>query len=98
MAPRTSRAKAHKLKGEKKKKEEKILPAAIDIVVVLPDGNEITLKGITTDRLLDIRRLLAVNVQTCHLTNYSFHHEASLYTTLQVLEGSFGLVVLLPLM
>ncbi|CAM6015800.1 unnamed protein product [Sphagnum balticum] len=75
MAPRTSRAKAHKLKGEKKKKEEKILPAAIDIVVVLPDGNEITLKGITTDRLLDIRRLLAVNVQTCHLTNYSFHHE-----------------------
>jgi hypothetical protein len=56
------------------------------------------LQGITTDRLLDIRRLLAVNVQTCHLTNYSLHHEASLYTTLQVLEGSFGLVVLLPLM
>jgi len=39
------------------------------------------LQGITTDRLLDVRRLLAVDVETCHLTNFSFHHEANLSTT-----------------
>jgi protein TIF31 len=32
-------------------------------------------QAITTDRLLDVRRLLAVNVDTCHLTNFSFRHE-----------------------
>jgi hypothetical protein len=35
------------------------------------------MQGITTDKVLDVRRLLAVNVETCHLTNISFHHEAS---------------------
>ncbi|KAG0621755.1 hypothetical protein M758_3G045500 [Ceratodon purpureus] len=75
MAPRTGKAKAPKVKGEKKKREEKILPAVLDLQVVLPDENQVTLKAITTDRLLDVRRLLAVNVETCHLTNYSFTHE-----------------------
>ncbi|CAK9230200.1 unnamed protein product [Sphagnum troendelagicum] len=83
MAPRTERAtnKAHnKAKGERKKKEEKVLPAVIDIIinnVLPPPGKQVTLKGIATDKVLDVRRLLAVNVETCHLTNISFHHEAS---------------------
>ncbi len=34
------------------------------------------LQGITTDRILDVRRLLAEHVETCHLTNISFQHEA----------------------
>lgn len=75
MAPRAGKAKVGKIKGEKKKREEKILPAVLDLQVVLPDENQITLKAITTDRLLDVRRLLAVNVETCHVTNYSFSHE-----------------------
>jgi ATPase subunit of ABC transporter with duplicated ATPase domains len=78
MAPRAGRAKAHKSKGEKKKKEEKIFPAVLDIAVLLPDdnNNQVILKGITTDRILDVRRLLAEHVETCHLTNISFQHEA----------------------
>ncbi|XP_024364118.1 protein REDUCED CHLOROPLAST COVERAGE 2 isoform X3 [Physcomitrium patens] len=75
MAPRTGKAKVGKVKGEKKKREEKILPAVLDFQIVLPDENQVTLKAISTDRLLDVRRLLAVNVETCHLTNYSFTHE-----------------------
>lgn len=75
MAPRTGKAKPHKGKGEKKKKEEKILPVILDIGVITPNGNQITLKGITTDRILDVRRLLRVHTETCHLTNISFSHE-----------------------
>ncbi|KAH9329773.1 hypothetical protein KI387_001881, partial [Taxus chinensis] len=75
MAPRTGRAKPHKAKGEKKKKEDKILPTVLDITVNTPDDSQIILKGISTDRILDVRRLLAVNVETCHLTNYSLSHE-----------------------
>ncbi|MCO5611354.1 hypothetical protein L7F22_065607 [Adiantum nelumboides] len=75
MAPRTSKAKTHKPKGEKKKKEEKILPVVLDITVVVPGGNQIILKGISTDRILDVRRLLSVHVETCHLTTYKFSHE-----------------------
>ncbi|KAI5077264.1 hypothetical protein GOP47_0007088 [Adiantum capillus-veneris] len=75
MAPRTGKAKPHKGKGEKKKKEEKILPVILDIGVITPNGNQITLKGITTDRILDVRRLLRVHTESCHLTNLSFSHE-----------------------
>ncbi|KAH7422615.1 hypothetical protein KP509_12G017100 [Ceratopteris richardii] len=75
MAPRTGKAKAHKAKGEKKKKEEKTLPVILDIGVIIPNGHQITLKGITTDRILDVRRLLRVHTETCHLTNISFSHE-----------------------
>ncbi|KAK6151543.1 hypothetical protein DH2020_014178 [Rehmannia glutinosa] len=32
-------------------------------------------EGISTDRILDVRKLLAVHVETCHLTNYSLSHE-----------------------
>eukprot|EP00250_Pteridium_aquilinum_P018589 c24130_g2_i1 orf=1-2976(-) len=75
MAPRASKAKTHKAKGEKKKKEEKILPVVLDITVIIPGGNQIILKGISTDRILDVRRLLCVHAETCHLTNYSLSHE-----------------------
>jgi hypothetical protein len=55
-----------------------VFPAVLDIVVLLPDdnNNQVILKGITTDRILDVRRLLAAHVETCHLTNISFQHEA----------------------
>ncbi|KAF8393143.1 hypothetical protein HHK36_021384 [Tetracentron sinense] len=75
MAPRTGRSKASKAKGEKKKKEEKVVPSVLDITVVTPYDSHVLLKGISTDRILDVRKLLAVNVETCHLTNYSLSHE-----------------------
>ncbi|KAG0475187.1 hypothetical protein HPP92_014873 [Vanilla planifolia] len=75
MAPKASKAKPHKAKGEKKKKEEKALPTIVDITVEKPDLARLTLKGISTDRILDVRKLLAVHVETCHLTNYSLSHE-----------------------
>lgn len=34
------------------------------------------LQGISTDRICDLRRLLALNTETCHLTSYSLSHEA----------------------
>ncbi|KAK7281559.1 hypothetical protein RIF29_09661 [Crotalaria pallida] len=75
MAPKTGKAKPHKAKGEKKKKEEKVLPTVIEITVETPDETQVTLKGISTDRILDVRKLLAVHVETCHLTNFSLSHE-----------------------
>ncbi|KAI4328908.1 hypothetical protein L6164_021226 [Bauhinia variegata] len=72
MAPRNSRGKA---KGEKKKKEEKVLPVVIDITINLPDEAHVILKGISTDRIIDIRRLLSVNTETCYITNFSLSHE-----------------------
>ncbi|WOH06933.1 hypothetical protein DCAR_0626362 [Daucus carota subsp. sativus] len=75
MAPKTGKTKPHKAKGEKKKKEEKVLPTVIEVMVETPDGTQLTLKGISTDRILDVRKLLAVHVETCYLTNYSFSHE-----------------------
>ncbi|KAM7258410.1 hypothetical protein ACFE04_014151 [Oxalis oulophora] len=75
MAPRSARGKSNKTKGEKKKKEEKVVPSVVDITVITPYDTQIILKGISTDKILDVKRLLAVNVETCHLTNYSFTHE-----------------------
>ncbi|CAK7338137.1 unnamed protein product [Dovyalis caffra] len=75
MAPKTGKAKPHKAKGEKKKKEEKVLPTVIEATVETPDESQVTLKGISTDRILDIRKLLGVHVETCHLTNFSLSHE-----------------------
>ncbi|XP_050237730.1 protein REDUCED CHLOROPLAST COVERAGE 1 [Mercurialis annua] len=72
MAPRNSRSKA---KGDKKKKDEKVLPVVTDITVNLPDETHIVLKGISTDRIIDVRRLLAVNTETCYITNFSLSHE-----------------------
>uniref|UniRef100_A0A7N0VI43 Clu domain-containing protein n=1 Tax=Kalanchoe fedtschenkoi TaxID=63787 RepID=A0A7N0VI43_KALFE len=75
MAPKAGKTKPHKAKGEKKKKEEKVLPTVVEISVETPDESQITLKGISTDRILDVRKLLAVHVETCHLTNYTLSHE-----------------------
>ncbi|XVF33173.1 hypothetical protein REPUB_Repub17cG0145800 [Reevesia pubescens] len=72
MAPRNSRGRT---KGEKKKKEEKVLPVVMDITVHLPDETHVILKGISTDRILDVRRLLSVNTETCNITKFSLSHE-----------------------
>ncbi|KAL5719169.1 hypothetical protein ACHQM5_011986 [Ranunculus cassubicifolius] len=72
MAPKGSRGKS---KGEKKKKEEKVLPVVMDITVNLPDETHVVLKGISTDRIIDVRRLLSVNTVTCNITNFSLSHE-----------------------
>ncbi|XVE94173.1 hypothetical protein REPUB_Repub01dG0259100 [Reevesia pubescens] len=75
MAPKTGKTKPHKAKGDKKKKEEKVLPTVIEITVETPEESQVTLKGISTDRILDVRRLLGVHIETCHLTNISLSHE-----------------------
>uniref|UniRef100_A0ACD5YXQ0 Uncharacterized protein n=1 Tax=Avena sativa TaxID=4498 RepID=A0ACD5YXQ0_AVESA len=74
MAPKAGKAKP-KAKGDKKKKEEKVLPTVLDVTVETPDYTHLTLKGISTDRILDVRKLLAVHVDTCHLTSFSLSHE-----------------------
>ncbi|CAL5414025.1 unnamed protein product [Camellia sinensis] len=53
----------------------KVVPNVLDIIVITPYDTQVVLKGISTDKILDVRRLLAVNVDTCHLTNYSLCHE-----------------------
>ncbi|KAK9060659.1 hypothetical protein SSX86_021365 [Deinandra increscens subsp. villosa] len=75
MAPKASKGKPHKAKGEKKKKEEKVLPTVVEVGVETPEEIHVTLKGISTDKILDVRKLLAVHVEACHLTNYSLSHE-----------------------
>ncbi|KAL6982101.1 hypothetical protein U1Q18_023716 [Sarracenia purpurea var. burkii] len=72
MAPKNGRGKN---KGDKKKKEEKVLPVVIDITINLPDETHVILKGISTDRIIDVRRLLDVNTITCSITNFSLSHE-----------------------
>ncbi|KAJ7962574.1 Tetratricopeptide repeat (TPR)-like superfamily protein [Quillaja saponaria] len=73
MAPRNNRGKAKG--GDKKKKEEKVLPVVMDITVHLPDETHVVLKGISTDKIIDIRRLLSVNIRTCYVTHFSLSHE-----------------------
>ncbi|KAI3980098.1 hypothetical protein MKX01_011681, partial [Papaver californicum] len=51
------------------------VPSILDITVITPYDSEIVLKGISTDKILDVRKYLAGNVETCHLTNYSLSHE-----------------------
>ncbi|GAV78233.1 LOW QUALITY PROTEIN: eIF3_p135 domain-containing protein/TPR_12 domain-containing protein, partial [Cephalotus follicularis] len=75
MAPRSGRGKPHKAKGEKKKKEEKVAPSVLDITVITPYDTQVILKGVSTDKILDVRRLLALHIKTCHITNYSISHE-----------------------
>lgn len=73
MAPRNSHGKP---KGDKKKKkEEKVLPVVMDISVHLPDETHVVLKGISTDKIIDVRRLLSVKTETCNITNFSLAHE-----------------------
>lgn len=72
MAPKSGRGKQ---RGDKKKKEEKVLPVVMDVTVNLPDETSVILKGISTDRIIDVRRLLSVNTITCNITNFSLSHE-----------------------
>lgn len=51
---------------------------AVDITIHLPDETHVILKGISTDRIIDVRRLLCVNTVTCSITNYSLTHEVFL--------------------
>ncbi|KAF2301396.1 hypothetical protein GH714_023614 [Hevea brasiliensis] len=63
MAPRPGRGKSNKAKAEKKKKEEKVVaPSLLDIIVITPYDTQVVLKGISTDRILDVKKLLAVKL------------------------------------
>ncbi|KAL3528895.1 hypothetical protein ACH5RR_008217 [Cinchona calisaya] len=75
MAPRSGRGKGNKAKTDKKKKEEKVVPSVLDITIITPYETQVILKGISTDKILDVKKLLAANIETCHLTNYSLSHE-----------------------
>ncbi|XP_057967787.1 protein REDUCED CHLOROPLAST COVERAGE 3 [Malania oleifera] len=75
MAPRSGRGRGSKGRAEKKKKEDKVAPTVLDITVITPYDTRLILRGISTDKIVDVRRLLAANVETCHLTNYSLSHE-----------------------
>lgn len=94
MAPKAGRGKGRGGggKGDRRKKEEKVVPSVVDVTVVTPYESQVTLKGISTDRVLDVRKLLGSNVETCHLTNYSLSHVARG----QRLEDGVELVALKP--
>lgn len=93
MAPRSGRGKGgNKAKTEKKKKEEKVVPSVLDITVITPYDTQVILKGISTDKILDVKKLLSANVETCHLTNYSLSHEVKG----QKLNDKVEVVVLKP--
>ncbi|KAJ1273040.1 hypothetical protein BS78_06G249700 [Paspalum vaginatum] len=94
MAPKAGRGKGRGGggKGDKRKKEEKVVPSVVDVTVVTPYESQVTLKGISTDRVLDVRKLLGSNVETCHLTNYSLSHVARG----QRLEDGVEIVALKP--
>ncbi|KAL3651496.1 hypothetical protein CASFOL_004498 [Castilleja foliolosa] len=64
-----------KTKGGKKEKQEKVIPVVMDIKVNLPDETHVILKSISTDRIIDVRRLLSMNIVTCNITNFSLSHE-----------------------
>ncbi|KZV56037.1 clustered mitochondria protein [Dorcoceras hygrometricum] len=63
MAPKSSRSKGNKAKSERKKKEEKVVPSVLDVTVITPYESQVVLKGISTDKILDVKKLLAVNVK-----------------------------------
>nr|GMC61102.1 protein TSS [Ipomoea batatas] len=64
MAPKAGKAKPHKAKGEKKKKEEKVLPTVIEISVETPES-QVTLK-VRGPKLKDSVEI--VSLKPCHLT------------------------------
>ncbi|KAJ0962438.1 hypothetical protein J5N97_030266 [Dioscorea zingiberensis] len=51
-----------------------LVPSVIDVIVITPYETKLTLKGISKDKIFDVRKLLASNVQTYHLTNFSLLH------------------------
>ncbi|CAL9215101.1 unnamed protein product [Arabidopsis halleri] len=78
MAPRSSKGKSNNRGkgGDKKKREAKLLaPSLVEITVTTPYETQVILKGVSTDKIIDVRRLLASHVETCHFTNYSLSHK-----------------------
>ncbi|KAG1326475.1 putative protein TSS [Cocos nucifera] len=65
MAPKAGKAKPHKAKGDKKKKEERVLPTVIDVIVETPDYAQLTLK-VRGARLIDAVDI--VSLKPCHLS------------------------------
>ena len=87
MAPRSSKGKPNRGKGEKKKREDKVLvPSLVDITVTTPYETQVILKGVSTDKIIDVKRLLASHVDTCHLTNYSLSHQVKIISFHQTLK------------
>ncbi|MCD7449990.1 hypothetical protein HAX54_002707 [Datura stramonium] len=62
-------------KQTKRRKKRQVIPSVVDITVITPYETQVVLKGISTDKILDGRKLLCANVETCHFTNYSLTHE-----------------------
>uniref|UniRef100_A0A0E0CIM9 Uncharacterized protein n=1 Tax=Oryza meridionalis TaxID=40149 RepID=A0A0E0CIM9_9ORYZ len=54
MAPKAGKAKPHKAKGDKKKKEEKVLPTVLDVTVETPDYTQLTLKVSAGARIISV--------------------------------------------
>ncbi|XP_073301912.1 protein REDUCED CHLOROPLAST COVERAGE 3-like [Primulina huaijiensis] len=75
MAPRSSKGKGNNKGKATEKNKKKVVPQVLEIVVVTPYASQVVLKGISTDKVIDVKKLLASNVETCHFTNYSLSHE-----------------------
>ncbi|KAH9620821.1 hypothetical protein KSS87_015128 [Heliosperma pusillum] len=73
MAPKNGRGKS---KGDKKKKEEKILPVLMDIAVVLPDETSVILK-VRGPRLKDIVDVSALKPCTLTLIEEAYDKESA---------------------
>ncbi|XP_047309986.1 protein REDUCED CHLOROPLAST COVERAGE 3-like [Impatiens glandulifera] len=79
MAPKSGKGKSNKPKSSsdshKKKKEAKVVPSVVDITIITPYDTQLILKGIESDKIVDLKRRIADNVDTSHLTNYSLSHK-----------------------
>lgn len=88
MAPRSSKGKSNNRGkgGDKKKREDKLLaPSLVEITVTTPYETQVILKGVSTDKIIDVRRLLASHVETCHFTNYSLSHKVFFFFVLSII-------------
>ena len=50
-----------------------------NLINIINNDSFFVQKGISTDKILDVRKLLAVKVETCHFTNYSLSHEVCVF-------------------
>jgi len=46
-------------------------------------------QGISTDKIIDVRRLLSVNTDTCYITNFSLSHEVNFTQLIKYLFQAF---------
>jgi len=56
------------------KKQFAGIPEVIDVAVHLPGRGQVELRGVSTDRVADLRMQLRQRPELCHLTSYSFRH------------------------